>query len=81
MELFSINNVVGPEGICPMLLVYGATPSPARSSSQCVNELRKTLLNPVPSFSPLFLSTSSLLFQLLSFYRLLFAVPGIRLSD
>ena len=32
MATFSVNNVIGPEGLCPMLLVYGALPRPARAT-------------------------------------------------
>lgn len=28
MALFAVNSVVGPEGLCPILLVYGALPRP-----------------------------------------------------
>ena len=32
MATFAVNSVTGPEGLCPMLLVYGAIPRPARMS-------------------------------------------------
>lgn len=31
MATFAVNSVTGPEGLCPLLLVYGAIPRPARN--------------------------------------------------
>lgn len=31
MDVFSVNATLGPKGLCPMLLVFGALPRPARS--------------------------------------------------
>lgn len=32
MSVFAINATVGPEGLCPMLLIFGAIPRPARNT-------------------------------------------------
>lgn len=32
MAVFAVNSTVGPEGLCPILLVFGAIPRPARTS-------------------------------------------------
>lgn len=31
MDVYTINATIGPEGLCPSLLVYGAIPLPART--------------------------------------------------
>lgn len=31
MDIFAVNATVGPEGLCPILLVFGALPRPARA--------------------------------------------------
>lgn len=33
MAVFSVNATIEPEGLCPILLVFGAIPRPARASS------------------------------------------------
>lgn len=33
MAVFAVNSSIGPEGVCPMLMVFGAIPNPARVGS------------------------------------------------
>lgn len=45
MAVFSINATVGPEGLCPMLLVFGVIPRPARSTPSATQMARAEMID------------------------------------
>lgn len=40
MAFFSVNSTIRPEGLCPILLVYGVIPRPVRSTN-CLTQLQR----------------------------------------
>lgn len=38
MAVFAVNSTIGPEGLCPMMLLFGSIPRPVRTTSSPLSQ-------------------------------------------